>query len=669
MNASFFIEWGIFFTIIFSRCSLSSSICSLSEIIRFNKISLFHLTGFLNLYTMKQITYLLLLVILSSNLNAQNQEFSKDQIDEIIETNFLLGEVPKRYYSNILIELRGNPTKDDSIIVQNLVNTLNPLIEKWDIYLVNEGKANNLILEINVDTTTYDFADTNFYKGRKYETIWIRRHLKELTPNLDYETRRKIIRYNLLTILLQTTSNFKLHEKIPGSVFSESSAENITFHNADFQIIEAAYATNFDNIYSNILTETPRARDIIGSKKKSNLRRNPTAPYFKKHWNIILMLVNLISTIIAVWLLTFFYQRGIFKNHHYNFAIFLKQGLIILGIALTYYLFFIAAMFLKVSAIYYSIKDTILPILVFSVFLFLGGLVSLVIIFFSERRILKNNDNLMLGVLFPLATTMVIPSFLILIIFLLLAKPTDNKEPIDVATVFITAISILSLFGLIRAIFIFLSKKSESVIHQKDVELARISELHKQAELQSLRSKINPHFLYNSLNSIASLALSDPQKTEEMALSLSDFFKYSINREQKQTNPISEELELVKTYLEIEKVRFGERLNFEIDCPKDLMTVHIPQLLIQPLVENAIKHGIAQILADGKIKVSVVAENRNIKIRVTDNGPAFPSGPLSGFGIRNTHERLALMYETKASLNWENGDEKYIEITLPFQQN
>jgi LytS/YehU family sensor histidine kinase len=150
-----------------------------------------------------------------------------------------------------------------------------------------------------------------------------------------------------------------------------------------------------------------------------------------------------------------------------------------------------------------------------------------------------------------------------------------------------------------------------------------------------------------------------------MALALSDFFKYSINREQKQLNTLSEELNAIRTYLEIEKVRFGDRLSFEIDCPEALLNIQIPQLLIQPMVENAIKHGLSHITENGLIRIMVSLAENQLNIRVYDNGPAFPDGPLSGFGIQNTQERIALLYGAKATINWQNGAEKYVEISIP----
>jgi LytS/YehU family sensor histidine kinase len=221
------------------------------------------------------------------------------------------------------------------------------------------------------------------------------------------------------------------------------------------------------------------------------------------------------------------------------------------------------------------------------------------------------------------------------------------------------------LISLARSLYIFLNDRYKSIINQKDVELAQMGELHKQAELQSLRAKINPHFLYNALNSIASLATTDAQKTEQMALALSDFFKYAINREQKQLNSLSEELNAVRTYLEIEKVRFGDRLSFEIVCDPGLFNFQIPQLLIQPLVENAIKHGLSQITENGMIRIVITRKEQQLTIRVYDNGPAFTDGPLSGFGIQNTQERIALLYGPDATINWKNTPEKYIELCLP----
>ena len=293
------------------------------------------------------------------------------------------------------------------------------------------------------------------------------------------------------------------------------------------------------------------------------------------------------------------------------------------------------------------------------------GVVSIVTIFLIERMIIKENKNFILDLIVPLLTTMFIPFIFLLIINQIYRVLPSNINYQIVASV----IPFTPLLGIARAFSILIKKSSETIIRKKDLELAKLSELHKQSELQSLRARINPHFLYNALNSIASLATTDAPKTEKMALALSDFFKYAINREQKQFNTISEELNAIRTYFEIEKVRFGDRFRFEIECNPELLELQIPQLLIQPLVENAIKHGLSQITENGFIKVSIVQEAQRLWIKIYDNGPAFPEGPLPGFGIRNTQERIALLYGSKASMNWENKPEKFIGLSLPIENH
>jgi sensor histidine kinase YesM len=152
----------------------------------------------------------------------------------------------------------------------------------------------------------------------------------------------------------------------------------------------------------------------------------------------------------------------------------------------------------------------------------------------------------------------------------------------------------LMILATIRSLISYFIFKERNLIIENEAKLSNLRELKAKAELKSLQSQINPHFLYNSLNSIASLAPIDAAKTQQMAHSLSDLFKYSINRKGKKTSTVKDEIEMVKSYLEIEKIRFGDRLQFDIDVDKDIEDYEIPLFLIQPLVENAVKHGISQ---------------------------------------------------------------------------
>ena len=228
-----------------------------------------------------------------------------------------------------------------------------------------------------------------------------------------------------------------------------------------------------------------------------------------------------------------------------------------------------------------------------------------------------------------------------------------------------TSLLLWSVLAIGRGILIYLNYFSESLVKQKDVEISNLKALQAQSETKLLQSQINPHFLYNSLNSIASLAKIDAEKTQKMAYSLSDLFKYSINKKDKKTNTIKDEVEMVKTYLEIEKIRFEDRLQFTFDVDISIESKEIPLFLIQPLVENAIKHGVSKNIGQGKINLKIEKKENSIFIAVYDNGPDFPEGLISGHGLQTVYDLLRLNYKDNASLNWTNTPEKMIFIQIP----
>lgn len=224
------------------------------------------------------------------------------------------------------------------------------------------------------------------------------------------------------------------------------------------------------------------------------------------------------------------------------------------------------------------------------------------------------------------------------------------------------------LFGLIvslaRGLLIYLKHYSESIIRKKDVELSQLRELQLATELNSLHAQINPHFLYNTLNSIASLAKTDGNKTEKMALTLSDLFRYSVNRKGEKMSTVEEEVEMVRNYLEIEKIRFEEKLHYNIYVDKSILQKQVPRFILQPLIENAIKHGISKIEHQGKVSLEIKQLKNRLQIIVSDNGPDFPEGLISGYGLQSVFDLLRLSYGDKASMNWENSPKKKITITI-----
>lgn len=206
---------------------------------------------------------------------------------------------------------------------------------------------------------------------------------------------------------------------------------------------------------------------------------------------------------------------------------------------------------------------------------------------------------------------------------------------------------------------------AQALISAKENDLAKAKQLNTEIELQALQSKINPHFLYNALNSIVSLIHEDPDRAEDMTLKLSKLFRYSINSMQENQHSLSEELEILNTYLDIEKVRFGDRMAFETLVPEDLKTLSVPRFLIQPLVENSIKHGLKNRPSDAVIKITAEKLNENLLISIADNGIPFPENIQMGHGLQSTYDKLKLIYGSAYDLQFIN-EPKQIKITIPL---
>lgn len=205
-------------------------------------------------------------------------------------------------------------------------------------------------------------------------------------------------------------------------------------------------------------------------------------------------------------------------------------------------------------------------------------------------------------------------------------------------------------------------------ISEQEYELLKINELRTKAELEALQAKINPHFLYNSLNSIASLVHDDPDKAEQMVLLLSKFFRYSTSVRNQYYETIANELEIVQTYLDVEKVRFADRLHYSIEVADPvLMQRPIPRFLLQPIVENSIKHGISKISGEGCIKISIAEQSGEIVLGIHDNGPAFPEQLHTGYGLQSIQDKLRLLCGASATLALQNTPFKQVLIRLPLQ--
>jgi len=216
-------------------------------------------------------------------------------------------------------------------------------------------------------------------------------------------------------------------------------------------------------------------------------------------------------------------------------------------------------------------------------------------------------------------------------------------------------------------IYAYISQKRglNAKIQERDLDLMRLSQMKTQAELATLQSKINPHFLYNSLNAIASLIHEDPDKAESMTLKLSKLFRYSINQNQEDLVTVKDEMEIVSTYLDIEKVRFEDRIHFTIDIEEELRYAKIPRFLIQPLVENALKHGLKDVAEEAWLTIEIKKTDKTVII-IADNGIPFPDELEIGYGLQSTYDKLGLLYGNQYEVQITNHPVKQIKIQIPL---
>jgi two-component system, LytTR family, sensor histidine kinase AlgZ len=191
----------------------------------------------------------------------------------------------------------------------------------------------------------------------------------------------------------------------------------------------------------------------------------------------------------------------------------------------------------------------------------------------------------------------------------------------------------------------------------------------REAELKALKAQINPHFLFNSLNSISALTSIDPSRARDMCVLLGDFLRLTLGLGEKTSVRFSEELDLLEKYMAIEKVRFGERLKMHEEIQEDSKICLLPPLLLQPLVENAVKHGIAGLPEGGEIRLAVERQNGRLAILVENSwDPEAPPRRSGGLGLKNVQKRLEARYGKDASLRVDTEGELFrVSLSLPAE--
>ena len=195
-----------------------------------------------------------------------------------------------------------------------------------------------------------------------------------------------------------------------------------------------------------------------------------------------------------------------------------------------------------------------------------------------------------------------------------------------------------------------------------------------QAQLHALKMQLHPHFLFNALHSISALVHTDPEAADKMIARLGDFLRLTLDTAAAQEAPLSQEIEFLNCYLEIERIRFRDRLTTRIEVDPQALECRVPNLILQPIVENAIRHGVAPRSAPGRVEVRAERKGGSLRLQVKDNGRGLPAGGAcatkgGGVGLSNTRSRLRQLYGAAYSFEIENDPAGGAVVTLeiPFR--
>lgn len=221
---------------------------------------------------------------------------------------------------------------------------------------------------------------------------------------------------------------------------------------------------------------------------------------------------------------------------------------------------------------------------------------------------------------------------------------------------------------------VYWTRNYYSELKEQELKSARLEKNLTEARLQALQNLLQPHFLFNALNTISAYNENDPKTARRMIANLAELLRFSLEHTKSQKIPLSQELSFLDSYLDIEQMRFKDQLSISKNINPDVLEVQVPSFLIQPLVENAIRHGVNPRNAPGHVDIEIQQENGRLHLQIKDNGVGLPEGWKSstddGVGLKNTIERLKEMYGPDHHFEIKNrsdGNGVMVDIKLPLK--
>lgn len=606
---------------------------------------------------MKHLTITILLVIGSClNLIAEKlPQHPWEVITHIIQEG--KENISLRHHGETTIKLYGEYSTEDSLMVDQAIKTLNTLCETLQLKTTKKDEASINLLFISSELKTLDKRRDILMEYRPDSTIKKVIKKSSLILNIEDITGDKKQNYitNNLAFCIFPNWIHSTYNTRKGRTFRDD-PESI-YRWPTSRIIDYDY-TNPLSQFDKEIVQAVFSKDFLQNLKHARKQFNTIPSWITNNSKLVLIIPFILLLIAITMSLNVYYKR---RGHRIkrDFARFNIFASIALASTTTVgSLFYVLMKHIESPAYsFYNYYDVILAILAITVVTLIAANIIRVI----EKAILKTTDNSSIKVLLIFISTTLTPTLALVTIYTTIDHDIPYHYASNIVFIIILIFFIIGIFRAIISLFLF-KEKDATIANNK--QLAELKELKTKAELNALHSKINPHFLYNSLNSIAGLAHTSADKTEQMALSLSKLFRYSINKEQSDWTTLKEEIEMAKIYLDIEKMRFDDRLTFIIDIPTELRKKRIPRFIIQPLVENAVKHGISNRVEKGEIEVSIKKEGHEINLSISDNGQAFPEHINPGFGLQGIYDKLEIFYPQRFEVHFQNTPKKTIIIKL-----
>ena len=238
----------------------------------------------------------------------------------------------------------------------------------------------------------------------------------------------------------------------------------------------------------------------------------------------------------------------------------------------------------------------------------------------------------------------------------------QEYKPIDLTEFFVYTGNVFIIFFLWSLLYFSYHYWQNN--RRKEVENWQLKAQLNEAELTILKSQINPHFLFNALNNIRSLILSEPEKARDMITHISELMRYFIQFNSKEQVTIDQEISVVRDYLSLEKIQFDDRLSYQINIDDSVISAKIPPMTVQLLVENAIKHGISQLPAGGYIDINIRRVHDGTSIEVINSGQLGTTETDSGIGLKNLTDRIGILFGAHADIILRNNSDDTVIASI-----